>query len=203
MSSRSVLPVFELVVLFVAVYILQLISGIADLVHELFVLEAPITENPWTVVTSVFAHADPGHLLSNGVALVVIGAPIAIFTTRARFYAFFVSAGALAGISQIVLSDIVSLFPIVGYTASPGVLGASGGVFALLGYLLAGNRLSRTLGSFVGVPRWMTYVVFLVLAGVLTVVTATPRAALIAHFTGLVVGLLAGRLNILDPARGR
>lgn len=193
------MPVFELVFLFVVVYVLQAMTAVADLVGELFVLQPPVRDNPWTVVTSVFAHADPGHLLSNAVALAVIGVPVAIFTTRARFYAFFVIAGAVAGVSQIVVSDLITALPLVGFTASPGVLGASGGVFALLGYLLTGNRLSSTLGSVANVPRWLTYLIFLVLAAVLTVVTATPGAALIAHFTGLLVGLLAGRLNLLDP----
>lgn len=201
MSSRSMMPVFELMFLFVVVYILQAVTAVADLVGELFVLQPPILDNPWTVVTSVFAHADLGHLLSNAIALAIIGIPVALFTTRFRFHAFFVTAGAFAGISQIVVSDLLTVLPMVGFTASPGVLGASGGVFALLGYLLAGNRVSNTLGSIVTVPRWLTYLVFFVLAAVLTVVTATPGAALVAHFTGLLVGLLAGRLNLLDPGR--
>ncbi len=202
MSSRSVLPVFELVFLFAVVYAVQLVTTVADLVGELFVLQPPILDNPWTVVTSVFAHADVGHLLSNAVALLVIGIPVALYTTRARFYTFFITAGAIAGVSQILLSDMFTLVPVIGFTASPGVLGASGGVFALLGYLLASNRVSSTLGAVVDVPRWLTYVVFCVLAAALTVVTATPGAALIAHFTGLLVGLLAGRLNLLDPGTG-
>lgn len=199
MSSRSVLPVFELVFLFVVVYALQLVTAIADLVGELFVLQAPILDNPWTVVTSVFAHADIGHLFSNAIALVIIGIPVAMYTTRTRFYTFFITAGALAGVSQILVSDLFTALPVIGFTASPGVLGASGGVFALLGYLLASNRLSSTLGAVVDVPRWLTYSVFFVLAAVLTIVTATPGAALIAHFTGLLVGLLAGRLSLLNP----
>jgi len=199
MRFRSVLPVLELILLFVVVYLLQVVTAFADLVGALFVLQPPITENPWTVVTSVFAHADLGHLVSNAISLVIIGLPIAVFTTRARFHAFFISAGAIAGVSQVVFSDLFTLIPVVGYTASPGVLGASGGVFALLGYLLAGNRVSTTLGTTVDVPRWLTSLVFFGLAAVLTLVTATPGAALIAHFTGLMVGLLAGQLNLLDP----
>ncbi|MFC7072912.1 rhomboid family intramembrane serine protease [Halovenus rubra] len=203
MSSRSVFPIFELILLFVVVYLLQVLTAFADLVGPLFVLQPPVTENPWTVVTSVFAHKHLGHLISNAISLVVFGLPVAMFTTRARFYTFFVTAGALAGISQIVFSDLFTLIPLVEYTASPGVLGASGGVFALLGYLLAGNRLSGMLGSTVDVPRWLSSLVFLGLAVVLTLVTASPGAALIAHFTGLLVGLLAGSLNLLDPGNSR
>lgn len=201
MNYRSATAVFELTVLFFVVYVLQVVSAFANLVGTLFVLQPPLQDNPWTIVTSVFAHADLGHLVSNAVALLIIGLPVAAFTTRARFHGFFVAAGALSGVAQIVLSDVFTVFPVVGFTASPGVVGASGGVFALLGYLLAGNRAATRLGSAIDVPEWLTYAVFLLLAGVVTLATATPGAALIAHFTGLIVGLAAGRLHLLNPRR--
>lgn len=203
MSPRSVMPVFELICLFVVVYLLQMVTTFAELVGTQFILQPPILENPWTIVTSVFAHASFGHLVSNVVALLIVGVPVALYTTRARFYVFFLLAGALAGISQIVLSDLFTLVPVIGFTASPGVLGASGGIFALLGYLLTSNRLSSTLSRVARFPRWLTYLVFLIIATALTVVTATPDAALIAHFVGLLCGLVAGRLNLLDPSGGR
>lgn len=204
MSSRSVMPVFELLGAFVVVFVLQYVTAFANLVGALFVLQPPITENPWTIVTSVFAHAHLGHLISNAVGLVLIGLPVAMYTTRARFHTFFVFSGALAGVSQIVLSDLisvaVSVVPfITGYGPSAGVLGASGGVFALLGYLLSSNRLSTTLGSAISPPKWITYSVFFVIAVAITFVTASPGAALIAHFTGFIFGLVTGRFHILDP----
>jgi membrane associated rhomboid family serine protease len=201
MTSRSVTPLFELLALFLLVFLVQQVTRLADLTALLFVLQPPVLDNPWTIVTSVFAHGGPGHLLSNAIALVLIGLPVALYTTRARFHVFFISAGALAGVSQIVLSDLISVVPILGYSASAGVLGASGGVFGLLGYLVASNRLSASLGSVVSVPKWVTYVVFFVLAVVVTMVTASPNAALIAHFTGFLFGLLTGRLNLLAPRR--
>lgn len=181
------LPVFELLTAFVVVFLVQQVTRFANLTAALFVLQSPVGTNPWTVVTSVFAHGDWGHLLGNSIGLLVIGIPIAIYTTRFRFHLFFVTAGALAGISQIVLSN------------TGGVLGASGGVFALLGYLIASNRISSTLGSLVSVPRWLAYLFFFALAGVVTVLTASPGVALIAHFTGFLFGLLTGRLNVLKP----
>ena len=203
MNTRSALPVFELICLFVVVYIFQMVTAFADLVEVVFVLQPPILDNPWTIVTSVFAHAGLSHLFSNAVALLVVGIPVAVYTTRARFYAFFLVAGALAGVSQIVLSDLFTVLPLVGFTASPGVLGASGGIFGLLGYLLTSNRISNSVSGIVNVPPWFTYLVLLALAVVLTVVTATSNAALIAHFVGLFIGLVAGRLNLLDPSRAR
>ncbi|PSP27918.1 rhomboid family intramembrane serine protease [Halobacteriales archaeon QH_2_65_14] len=199
MSSRSGLPIVELLVVFLVVYLLQFVTAFADLVGHLFVLTPPIDDEPWTIVTSVYAHANPGHLISNAVALVLVGLPVALSTTRLRFHAFFLTAGAIAGVSQIVFSDALSVVPILSYSATVGVLGASGGVFALLGYLLASNRLSTKLATAIAIPAWIGFALFIVIAAVVTVVTASPRAALIAHFVGLLVGLVAGYFNLLDP----
>ncbi len=195
MATRS--PLLDLVVVFALVYVLQLIAELANLMSGFFVLSAPVTENPWTVITSVYAHANIGHLLSNVIALVLFGLPIAAATTRVRFHLFFLSTGVIAGLSQILVTGALASAPVIGASATPGVLGASGAVFALLGYLLASNRLATGVGSFLNPPRWLTYVVFFAIAALVTVATAQPGVALVAHFTGLFLGLVAGRFNLL------
>jgi predicted MFS family arabinose efflux permease len=70
-------------------------------------------------------------------------------------------------------------------------------VFALLGYALAGNRVVGRVFDRVEVDRSLTLGLFVVVAAVLTVVTAAPGLALVAHFTGLLVGLIAGRRRLL------
>ena len=191
MGNGSGMPVLELLFVFVLVYVLQFITAFAGLVGSLFVLSPPIAQNPWTIVTSIYAHDGTGHLFSNAVALVLFGWPVARATTRFRFHLFFIVSGAVAGITQIVVSD------------AAGVLGASGAVFALFGYLMAGNRLSSSLVQAVRVPTWVTLVAFVVIAAVVTLATASPGVALIAHFAGLLVGLLAGRVGLLDPGPRR
>lgn len=200
MARGSGSPVLEVLVVFTLVFVLQLITALADLVGSLFILRPPIADQPWTVVTSVYAHANVGHLVSNAVGLIVFGWPIARATTRLRFHTFFLVTGSIAGVAQILLSDALASLPLVVIGATPGVLGASGGVFALLGYLLASNRLSSRLGAVFRISRTAALVGFVVIAAALTLATASPGAALIAHFVGLLCGLLAGRMNVLDPA---
>ncbi|GAB3019464.1 rhomboid family intramembrane serine protease [Natronobiforma cellulositropha] len=190
-SDSSASPILETLVVFVLVFVAQFLTELVGLMGMLFVLAPPVTTNPWTVVTSVYAHGGVGHLLSNSVALVVFGWPIARATTRLRFHTFFVVTGALAGLSQILLTEAVG-------TATP-VLGASGAVFALFGYLLTGNRLTETVASRLTVHPWVTLIVFVVLAGLVTVATGRPGVALIAHFTGFLLGLVAGRARLLQP----
>lgn len=191
MAKGSAVPVLELLVAFIVVFVLQFITAFAGLVGSLFVLSPPISQNPWTVVTSIYAHNGIGHLLSNAVALVLFGWPVARATTRFRFHLFFIFSGAVAGVTQILVSN------------AGGVLGASGAVFALLGYLIAGNRLSSSLARAVRVPTWVTLLVFVAIAAAVTLATASPGVALIAHFGGLLVGLFAGRIGLLDTGRRR
>ena len=205
MVDRSGSPILEVLLLFILVYVAQVVTALADLLGALFILSPPITENPWTVVTSVYAHGSIGHLVSNAIALVLFGWPVARATTRIRFHLFFIVSGALAGVSQIVISDALAGFPVIGADATAGVLGASGAVFALLGYLLASNRLSTGVAGFVRIPFWLSMLVFTIVAAAVTLLTASPGVALIAHFTGLLFGLLAGRMRLLnvEPAPPR
>ena len=203
MARGSGRPILDLLTIFFAVFVSQIAFALVGLTTTLFVLSPPVTANPWTVVTSVYAHGSIWHLASNAVALVLFGYPLARATTRARFHLFFLTAGAIAGIVQIVVTDLVATLPLIGVAPTVGVLGASGAVFALLGYLLASNPLSSGLGSRIDAPMWLTAVVFVAIAGVLTFLTASPGAALVAHFTGLVVGLVAGAINLLAVSADR
>ncbi|WP_247002501.1 rhomboid family intramembrane serine protease [Halosolutus gelatinilyticus] len=196
-------PIRDLLVIFLVVYVLQWITALFGLgvMTGLFVLSPPIDARPWTVVTSVYAHGGFGHLLSNSVALVLFGWPIARATTRLRFHAYFLATGAVAGVSQIVVTGLLAMVPFLSIAPTPGVLGASGAVFALLGYLLASNRLSDSFASVIDVPWWVSIGVFLVLATIVTLATARPRVALVAHFTGFFAGLIAGRAGVLESDR--
>ncbi|MFC7212917.1 rhomboid family intramembrane serine protease [Saliphagus sp. GCM10025334] len=200
MASDSASPILETLGLFAIVFVLQGIAAMFSLglMAGLFVLAPPLETNPWTIITSVYAHGGVGHLVSNSIGLIVFGWPIARATTRLRFHTFFVVTGAIAGVSQILVTGAVASF-IGGSTA--GVLGASGAVFALMGYLIAGNRVSDSVAARVEVPLWATLLAFVVLSAVITVATGAPGVALVAHFTGFLVGLVAGRLGVLEVSR--
>lgn len=157
-----------------------------------FALALPLDHRPWTVVVSVYAHANPTHLVANSVALVVLGPLVAYQTTSARFHAFFVTSGALAGIAQVVVS--------IPYGSQP-VLGASGAIFALLGYLLVGNRASEWALSWLPLGWFGRLLLFGTLAAAVTLATAAPGVALVAHFTGFLVGAVAGRFRLLHKSR--
>ena len=189
MASRS--PTLTLVVVFVAVYCVELFVGVFGVPKSAFALATPVTLRPWALVTSVYAHGSFGHLLANSVGLVLVGLVLERRTSRERFHLFFLVTGALAGLVQVWITGF--------FGAGAPVLGASGAIFALVGYVLAGNRVSDTVLSGVPLSGRAQLAVFVVLAAVLTLFTAGRGVALVAHFTGFLSGLLAGRAHLLQP----
>lgn len=167
----------------------QAVLGLVGLAG-VFALATPLSAAPWTVVTSVYAHGSVGHLLANGLVLLLVGPLVERRTTRPRFHAFVVTTGALAGIAQVTLGGLVG--------PPAAVLGLSGAVFALGGYLLAGNVVTATLFDRLRLPPRVQFALFGVAAVALTATTAAPGVALIAHAVGAFCGLVAGRVGLLD-----
>lgn len=188
--ARRGYPTVETLAIIVAVYVLQSVAGAIASATGLFVLSADVANRPWTLVTSVYAHANATHLVTNAVALALVGPLVSRRTTRLRFHAFFLGTGATAALAQVFVGGLV------GTTA--GVLGASGAIFALLGYLLSGNVVSSRLLDALAPTRFAQVVLFLAVAIGITLATGTARAALIAHAVGLLLGLFAGVANLLD-----
>jgi len=185
-------PTLETLAILAVVFALQRVLGVAGW-SDLFVLAPPVTHRPWTAVTSVYAHVDLAHLVGNAVALAVVGPIVARRTTRFTFHAYFVATGALAAVAEVVLGGVL-------WAPSP-VLGASGAVFALVGYVVAGNVVSRVVLDRLALSARTQLVGLLALAVVVTLATAGTRTALFGHLTGLVCGFVAGRLGLVDRQR--
>lgn len=192
MARLSESPTLELLLVFTGFFLIDAIASVIGLSAGVFALAAPLTDRPWTLATSVYAHASITHLIANAVALAIVGFPLERTTTRLRFHSFFLAAGALAGASQILIAGLL---------ATPtSVIGASGAVFALFGYAITGNRLAGPLLDRLAPTRRTQFIIFASLAVGVTIITAAPGVALIAHFTGLLLGTIAGRLHLLRPA---
>ena len=187
--DRPMRATLETLAVVALVGVAQFALRVVDLAG-VFVLSAPVTVAPWTVVTSVYAHGSVTHLLANALGLLIVGPFVERRTTRPRFHAFVVTTGALAGVSQVTLGGLIG--------PAPAVVGLSGAVFALGGYLLAGNAVSTTLFDRLRLSTRAQFALFGLVAVGLTVATAAPGVALIAHATGAFCGLVAGRARLLD-----
>jgi len=197
MRRLTASPTVTTLALVAVVFVCQQVAGLVGLTG-LFALSAPLAARPWTIVTSVYAHAGLSHLAANALALALGGLLVERLTTPTRFHGFFLSVGALAGVTQVAVVGLVG--PLVpGLPARVSVLGASGAILGLYGYLLGGNRVTELLVAGVELDAKLQLALGAVLATAITLLTASPGAALIAHFTGLLVGFLAGRASLLAP----
>ncbi|ESS11370.1 MAG: rhomboid family protein [uncultured archaeon A07HR60] len=183
-------PTAHTLAVILGVFALQQVTAFLGTARALFLLDPTFLARPWAIVTSVYAHAGPSHLLGNAVALVLLGLLLERHTSTFRYHLFFISTGAIAGLAQVVLGSLTGL--------PQGVLGASGAIFAVLGYLIAGNTASVTLLDSLRLPPRVQLGLGAIIAVGVTVATGGAGVALIAHFTGLLLGLVAGRLRLLD-----
>lgn len=181
-------PTLTTLCAFAVVFAAQVFGSRFGVDPGLFVLRWPLTEQPAAVVLSVYAHGSVQHLAANTIALAIVGPLVAYVTTPFRFHVFFVVSGALAGVAQVLAT--VPFGP-------AGVLGGSGAIFALMGYILVANRASNRALSWLPVGATGSLLLFGALGAVVTLATAAPGVALVAHFTGFLVGAVAGRSRLL------
>lgn len=185
-------PTLTSLTAFLAVFAAQRLTDTLGFGVAAFALAVPLTDQPWTLVLSVYAHANVTHLVANALALLLVGPVVGYVTTPARFHAFFVASGVVAGVAQVLVSAPFG---------TTSVLGASGAIFALLGYLLFGNVATQWVLSWLPLGAYNRVLLVVFLAVVVTLATAAPGVALVAHFTGFVVGAAAGRLRLLHKSR--
>ena len=185
-------PVLTTLAAFAVVFGFQTLVGFVGIGTVAFALALPLGHQPWTLLTSVYAHSTLGHLIANTLALAIIGPFVAYLTSPVRFHAFFVTTGVLAGVAQVVLT-----VPLGG----SAVIGASGAIFALLGYLVVGNRASEVAISWLPLGRRGRLALFAALAALVTITTAAPGVALVAHFAGFLFGAIAGQARLLHTRR--
>lgn len=184
-------PTVETLGLFAVAFLLDRVGRLLGAGDAWLALAAP-GARPWTLATSVYAHAGVGHLLANAVALALVGFALERATTRVRFHAFVLCTGALAGFAEHAVGATLG--------RPPAVLGASGAVLALYGYVVAGNPVADGVLARLRLGRRGALAMAAGLALAATVLTGGPGVALVAHFVGFALGLLAGRVRLLRVA---
>lgn len=162
-----------------------------------------LNEPAWwiTPLTSMFMHYDLLHAAINLLLLWVFGAAIEARMGRGRLLGFYLLAGIVAAFTQGVL---------VAESTGP-VIGAAGAVAGLLGgYMLLrprGRIVSLSLVPYFGgiqeIPAWLVVAVFFGLqlipgfGNLVTPDVAEGGTAYLAHFGGILFGLLAVRLFMI------
>lgn len=155
-----------------------------------FVLQAPLSDGLWQIPLSVYAHVGMAHLTANAVMVLVAGGLVVLSASVVRYHAFFLVTGAVSGVAQIVVTGL--------FGPPAAVLGASGAALAFVGYLLTSNAASAWLLD--RVPRWAVAVGIGACGLVLMLRYYAAGSANVGHLAGALLGLVAGRFNVLRPS---
>ena len=131
-----------LIALNVVMFVIQLITGggiatRSPLTSFLGLTPALLSQQPWTIISSMFVHGSFWHILFNMIALYFLGSFMLRAAGERSFLAVFFLGGLAGNILYFVLGHLVLrglLPPSFGHPFNIGI-GASGGIFALAGAL--------------------------------------------------------------------
>jgi rhomboid protease GluP len=186
-TGRGTPIVITLIVLNVAMFLLEVIAGGSTnpfVLHRLGQLETSdffITGEYWRLLTSLFLHYGPIHLLFNIYALYILGPALERSIGALRFITCYLISGIGSGLGVVLLH-------ILGLTPAEEVVGASGCIMGIVGawagFLLRYRHLPLA-------RRRLQNIVFIVV--IQTVFDlSTPQVSMAAHMCGLIVGLVLG-----------
>jgi len=137
---------------------------------------------PWRFVTSIFLHGDHIHLLFNMFALFLFGTILARNVGRNEFLKIFLAGG-------VIGSLIYYLTILIGIAPPVPALGASGGIYAILG-ALAILTPNLTIFLFFIPMKMKNAVIVWIILEFLGVFNTASGVASAAHLGGLIFGIL-------------
>jgi len=190
--SNSALWIIGLnVIIFLATAVLFFIKpGIApylafspnNLLHGMYI---------WTLVTSMFIHANLGHLVVNMLSLVFLGSFVERLIGSKRFLAIYFISGIMGCL-------VFALFALSPFNKIPGLgismetmaVGASGAIFGLAGMLAVLTPKLPVYIMFIPIemPLWIGVSLMMLLFTILTAIAKLPIGNA-AHLGGLLAGI--------------
>ena len=147
-----------------------------------------------TLVTSMFLHAGPSHLIGNLLFLWIFGDNVEDRFGHVRYLIFYLAAGMAAGAAQAMAAPASSI----------PIIGASGAIAAVMGAYFVLFPKSRVVMliwlvfyvDFVEIPAvlFLGFWLLFQFVGGLGATAGAGGVAFIAHLGGFVVGAALGRL---------
>ena len=138
---------------------------------------AQLTQQPWTIISSIFVHGSIWHILFNMISLYFLGS----FFIRAAGERSFLAVLFLGGLAGNALYILLAPPNVIG-------IGASGAVFAIGGALAVIVPRVPVFILFIPIPMplWVAILIFFLLSFFFSGI------AWQAHLGGLLAGLIAG-----------
>lgn len=168
----------ELIALNVAMFLLQIASS-GSVTNLLAFVPANAMQAPWTLITSLFLHANPTHLFFNMWALFIFGPLLEKMIGSQKFLALYLIAGIVGNVG-------FALF----YPSTTAGIGASGAIYGVVGALAVILPNLVVLVFFLPMPLWVAAIAW---AGLEFFSSFSPSPiANLVHLTSLFFGVLWG-----------
>lgn len=149
----------------------------------------------WRVLTPMFLHGHPLHLIMNMLALASLGRITERLEGSMRYFILIIALAIGSHLPQGLLPQ--NLFGIQGLSGSPSFVGISGVVLGLFGYIATKTYLRRDLGFSLSPTSYFMVglILFLGFAGDISGNdTGGMKMANFAHLGGLITGIVIGWL---------
>jgi len=178
-----------LIALNVAIFVIELAVGgypiieygqvVNEVARFLGLNTALLSQQQWTIISSIFVHGSFAHIIFNMISLYFLGSFFIRAAGEKSFLAVFFLGGLAGNLCFILYAHLVDL-TLTGF-------GASGAVFALGGALAVMVPRVPVFIFFIPVamPLWVAILIFFLLSFL-------PGIAWQAHLGGLLLGLIAG-----------
>ena len=155
-----------------------------------FSLQNLLSGRYWTLMTSVFLHADPEHLIMNMLALFFFGRVVEMGLGRKKFLLIFITSAIIGNIAFLISSFFIG-------SLGNSVIGASAAIFGLMGTAMLVKPLEFVFYPYlIPVPLILVAVLYTLsnIGSFLLVASSLEESNIsyIAHIGGLASGMLFG-----------
>ena len=184
-SNGRPVVTYTIIALCLVIYAIQFLTGGDNSPVTTLFWYAPVqtASQPWRMLTSIFLHESPLHVLLNMYSLFLVGPALESMLGRVRYLALFLIAGFGGSVGVLLIGS-----------PQTAVLGASGAIFGLFGaYFLIARRLGGNATQFLVVIVLNLVIGFIPGFGI----------AWQAHVGGLVTGLAIALVYLETRARSR
>jgi membrane associated rhomboid family serine protease len=187
---RRVVQSFVIPLIFVniCIFIFQIVLG-QGFTDALVLNKGDLFIRPWTLLTSMFLHGSPMHLVFNMYALLIFGPLLEQRIGAKRFIIAYLGTGLLAGLIASEVARVCDFFPLPQNFCFQSALGASGAILGIIGVtIVLMPNLGILLFFIIPMPLW----VFGIIIALIDLFGITPGVASAAHLAGLSAGALYG-----------
>jgi membrane associated rhomboid family serine protease len=172
-------------ILIICIVLFFLGSVIPGLNYYLILHTDYVMQQPWSLLTHMFMHANFDHLFWNMIVLFFFGTELERRVGEKKFLQIYIISGIVAALGQMLI-------------AGGSMLGASGALYGVMGCLAIIAPEIRVLLFFVVPLSIRSAVVLFAVIDFLTMGSA-DNIAHMAHISGLLVGLAYGQAMMRTP----